>query len=69
VYFNSVEATLTELHHETARVIQPVQAGQEVVLTENGEAFAKIVPFKNFDRKAALKLLREMGPVNFLPRK
>lgn len=40
-----MEATLSELHRETRRVIRPViHAGKEVVLTEHGSPVARIVP-------------------------
>jgi prevent-host-death family protein len=64
-----MEATLTDLARKTKEVVRPVQAGKEVVLTEHGEPFAKIVPFRKFDRKAAAKALRELGPINLPTRK
>ena len=64
-----MEATLTELARKTKEVIRPVQAGKEVILTEHGQPFAKIIPYRKFGRKGLLKLLREMGPVNLPPRK
>ena len=63
-----MKATLTELRRLTTDVVRPVRAGREVTITEHGEPFARIVPFRSFDRKAALKILRAMGPVNLLPR-
>jgi prevent-host-death family protein len=62
-------ATLTDLARKTKDVVRPVQSGKEVVLTERGKPFAKIVPFRSFDRKAALRILREMGPVKLPSRK
>jgi prevent-host-death family protein len=60
---------LTELARKTKDVVRPVQAGKEVVLTEHGRPIAKIIPFREFDRKAALKIIREIGPVNVPSRK
>ena len=64
-------ATLSELHDETGRVIRPVIAnGQELTITEHGKPCAKIVPVKTpVDRKAALALLRSLGPIDLPPRK
>ncbi len=64
-----MEATLTELSRHTERVLRPVLSGREVVITQHGRPVAKLVPFSNdFDRKAAWKALRELGPITIPPR-
>jgi antitoxin (DNA-binding transcriptional repressor) of toxin-antitoxin stability system len=41
-----MQATLSELHRETRRVVRPViHAGEEVILTDFGKPVARIVPF------------------------
>lgn len=41
-----MQATLSELHRETRRIIRPViHGGEEVVLTDFGKPVARIVPF------------------------
>jgi len=41
-----MQATLSELHRETRRVVRPViHGGEEVILTEFGKPVARIVPF------------------------
>jgi antitoxin (DNA-binding transcriptional repressor) of toxin-antitoxin stability system len=41
-----MQATLSELHRETRRIVRPViHAGEEVVLTDFGKPVARIVPF------------------------
>ncbi len=69
VYFVSVEATLTELRRETSRIVRAADEGQEVIITEQGEPRYKLKRIRKVDYKAAAKALREIGPVNFLPRK
>ena len=71
MYSPGVKVTLSELHRETAKVVHPViHAGEEVTITDNGQPCAKIVPVKKpVDRKAALALLRTMGPIELPPRK
>jgi prevent-host-death family protein len=62
-----VEATLTELQRETAKVLgQVIHAGKSVTLTEHGQPVAKIVPRK-VNRKRVLELLRGLGPDLQLP--
>ena len=57
-----VKATLAELHRDTAKLVRPVIDGQKtLVITEGGEARAKIVPLpRKPDRKKALAILRSM---------
>jgi prevent-host-death family protein len=69
VYFSFMEATLTELRRETSRVVDAVDSGQEVILTEHGRPKYRLEPIKTIDRKAAATALRAIGPVKFLPRK
>ena len=46
MYFVHMQATLSELHRETRRVVRPViHGGQEVVLTDFGKPVARIVPY------------------------
>jgi prevent-host-death family protein len=46
MYFMHMQATLSELHRETRRVVRPViHGGQEVVLTDFGKPVARIVPY------------------------
>jgi prevent-host-death family protein len=41
-----MQATLSELHRETRRIVRPViHGGEEVVLTEFGKPVARIVPY------------------------
>lgn len=63
-----MEATLTELRRDTSRVVEAVDNGEEVILTEHGRPKYRLEPIKAIDRKAALALLKEMGPIN-LPRR
>jgi prevent-host-death family protein len=66
----TVNATLTELRRQTAKVIRPViHNGQKVTLTEHGQECAEIVPLPKIDRRAACQALLAIGPVEFLPRK
>ncbi len=66
-----VEATLTELRRETTKVVRPaMHGGEEVTITEHGQPMFKIVPVRPaLDRKAALKALMAIGPVDLPPRK
>lgn len=41
-----MQATLSQLHRETRRVVRPVNhGGEEVVLTDLGKPVARIVPY------------------------
>ena len=41
-----MQATLSELHRETRRIVRPViHAGEEVLLTDFGKPVARIVPY------------------------
>lgn len=41
-----MQATLSELHRETRRIVRPViHGGEEVILTDFGRPVARIVPF------------------------
>ncbi len=41
-----MQATLSELHRETRRIVRPViHAGEEVILTDFGKPVARIVPY------------------------
>ena len=41
-----MQATLSQLHRETRRIVRPViHAGEEVVLTDFGKPVARIVPY------------------------
>ena len=66
-----MEATLTELRRETTKVVRPaMHGGEEVTITEHGEAKFKIVPVSPpVDYKQACKDLMAIGPVDFVPRK
>ena len=54
-----MQATLSELHRETRKVVHPViHGGAEVILTDSGKPVAKIVPFmetKIFDDADAMR--------------
>lgn len=64
-----MEATLTELGRETAKVLRPViQDGEKVTLTENGQSVAEIVPIEKINYTQACEDLIAIGPVAFLPR-
>lgn len=70
VYFALMEATLTELHRDTAKLVRPViHGGRKLTLTDRGEPCAEIVPVSKVDRKAALKSLRSIGPIEMPKRK
>jgi antitoxin (DNA-binding transcriptional repressor) of toxin-antitoxin stability system len=65
-----MEASLAELHRDTAKIVRPViHDGQRLTLTEKGEACAEIIPIQKVDRKAALAALRSIGPVDLPARK
>ena len=41
-----MQATLSQLHRETRRIVRPViHAGEEVLLTDFGKPVARIVPY------------------------
>ena len=41
-----MQATLSELHRETRRIVRPViHGGEEVILTDFGRPVARIVPY------------------------
>jgi len=41
-----MQATLSELHRETRRIVRPViHGGEEVVLTDFGKPVARIIPY------------------------
>ena len=69
VYFNHMQATLTELRRKTGRIIRAAERGAEVVLTEHGEPRLTLTAIKPVDRKAAAAALKAIGHVEFLPRK
>ena len=64
-----VKATLTELRCKTSKFVQPDMHGAKLTLTAHGKEVAQIVPAPQIDRKAALELLRSIGPVELPPRK
>ncbi|MBU6409531.1 MAG: type II toxin-antitoxin system prevent-host-death family antitoxin [Verrucomicrobia bacterium] len=64
-----MKATLTELRRETSRIVRAADEGQEVILTEHGQPRFRLQPIKSVDRKAALALLKSMGPIELPPRK
>ena len=66
-----VKATLAELYRDTAKLVRPVIDSQKtLVITERGEARAKIVPLpRRPDRKRALAILRSMRALELPPRK
>lgn len=66
-----VKATLAELHRDTAKLVRPVIDSQKtLIITERGEARAKIVPLpRKPDRKKALAIFRSMRALELPPRK
>ena len=54
-----MQATLSELHRETRRVVRAViERGKEVILTDFGRPVAKLVPYlptKTFDDSEAMR--------------
>lgn len=63
-------ATLTQLRRNTTNVLDPViHGGKELTLTEHGKEVARVLPHAPVDRKRALALLRQIGPVEVAPRK
>jgi prevent-host-death family protein len=64
-----MKTTLTELARHTSDIVRPViDGGKTVIITVHGKDRAKIVPIPKVDRKAALKLLMSMGPLEMPPR-
>ena len=57
-----MKATLAELHRDTAKLVRRVIDSQKtLVITERGEARARIAPLpRKPDRKKALAILRSM---------
>lgn len=65
-----MKATLTELRRDTTRVLRPViHAAKKVTLTEHKEPVAEIVPLGRPDRRRAIELLAQIGPVDLPSRK
>ena len=65
-----MKATLTELQRQPGRLVRPViYGGHKLTVTAHCRPRAEIVPLPRIDREAALKLLREIGPVALPPRK
>lgn len=65
-----MHATLTELRRQTTRFVRPVINGRgKLTVTEHGEPCVEIIPAPRVDRKAALEVLRAIGPVKLPPRK
>ena len=65
-----MKATLTELQRQPGRLVRPViHGGHKLTVTAHGQPCAEIIPLPRVDRDAALKLLREIGPVRLPPRK
>jgi antitoxin (DNA-binding transcriptional repressor) of toxin-antitoxin stability system len=65
-----MKATLTQLQRQPGKVVRPViHGGHKLTVTAHGQACAEILPLPRIDRDAALKLLREIGPVELAPRK
>jgi antitoxin (DNA-binding transcriptional repressor) of toxin-antitoxin stability system len=65
-----MKATLTDLQRQPGRFVRPViHSGRKLTVTAHGQPCAEIVPLPRIDRDAALKLLREIGPVELPPRK
>jgi len=69
MYFRQTKATLTELRRNTSRVVEAADRGEEVILTEHGQPKYRLERIREIDWKAALALLKEMGPINLPPRK
>jgi prevent-host-death family protein len=44
MYFNFMQATLTELQRASRKVMRPVAGGKSVTLTEHGRPVARISP-------------------------
>ncbi len=64
-----MSSTLTQLRRNTSKVLGPViHGGKTVLLTNHGQAVARIVPGGKPDLKRAFELLRAIGPVT-LPRR
>jgi prevent-host-death family protein len=70
VYSYNMEASLSELREHTDNVLRPVMSdGEKVILTKHGQPCAEIIPLQHLDRKAALALLRAIGPLDLPARK
>ena len=65
-----MKATLTELQRKPGKLVRPViHGGEKLTVTAHGQPCAEIVPLPRIDRDGALRLLREIGPVELPPRK
>jgi len=65
-----VEATLTQLRRDKAKIVRPVMGGGEKLpLNKRGQPRAKKMPSRKIDRLAACQDLMSINPVEFLPRK
>ena len=63
VYFESMNATLTDLRRDTSRLVRSVDDGDELILTQHGRPRYRLNRVKSLDRKAAAAALRAIGPV------
>ena len=56
-----MQATLSQLHRETRRIVRPViHAGEEVVITDFGKPVARIIPYMP-TVTVSPQVAREMG--------
>ena len=68
-----MKATLSDLARRTSKVVRPaIHAHQVVEITEHGKVCCRIVPVRRAtkeERKAALKALMAIGPIDLPSRK
>lgn len=64
-----MQATLTELHRETSKLVRAsIRTGERLTVTDQGQPCVEILPVRKLDRAAALKALIAIGPVDIQPR-
>ena len=56
-----VHVGLREANQHFSRIMQRVRAGEEVVLTERGEPFARIVPIRHSRQEAVIRQMVKEG--------
>ncbi len=65
-----MEASISQLHDDTEKVLRSVISnGEKITLTDEGCPCAQVIPMPYVDRKAALAVLRSIGPVELPARK
>ncbi|MGH7939452.1 MAG: type II toxin-antitoxin system Phd/YefM family antitoxin [Limisphaerales bacterium] len=63
-----MEATLTEMRREPARLMRAADDGDEVLITEHGQPRYKLTRVRQPDRKKLIELWRGAGEIPIPPR-